>query len=72
MLKNLLHPFGIYRLNAKMQMLQSRIKRIESRKYINLQTRMELSHLKKMLMSLDEQELAIHRSELMISGFEKH
>ena len=72
MLKNLFHAISIYRIKSKMQMLQSQIKQIESLRYINLQTRIELSRLKKMLMNLHEHETSLHHSNFIISGFQEH
>ena len=67
MLKNLILPLHIYRVRAKMHVLQSQIKKMESAKYLNLQARIEVAQLKKMLIKLQEQETALHFPKLQVS-----
>lgn len=62
MLRNLILPLGIYRLKTKMHPIESRIKKIECRDYIDLESRMELAQMKKMLAHLHDQEAALHFS----------
>lgn len=62
MLKNLILPFSIYRLKIKMHAIEARIKKMESLKYLDLQGRIEVAQLKKMMVSLHEQEAALHFS----------
>ena len=62
MLKNLILPFSIYRLKVKMHAIESRIKKMESLNYLDLQGRKEVCQMKKMLTNLHEQEAALHFS----------
>ena len=62
MLKNLILPLSIYRLKIKMHAIEARIKKMESLKYLDLQGRIEVAQLKKMMVSLHEQEAALHFS----------
>lgn len=62
MLKILILPFSIYRLRAKMHAIEGRIKKMESLNYLDLKGRLEVSHLKKTLVQLHEQEAALHFS----------
>ena len=62
MLKNLILPFSIYRLKVKMHSIESRIKKMESLDYLDLQGRKEVSQMKKMLAQLHEQEASLHFS----------
>ena len=60
MLKDLILPFSIYRLKLKLNAVQSRIKKLETVKYLDLEHRKELSQLKKMQSELHEHETAIY------------
>ena len=62
MLRNLILPLGIYRLKTKMHAIESRINKMESQDYLDLQGRMELAQMKKMLAHLHDQEAALHFS----------
>lgn len=62
MLKNLILPFSIYRLKVKMHAIESRIQKLESLNYLDLQGRIEVSQMKKMMVHLHEQEAALHFS----------
>jgi hypothetical protein len=62
MLRNLILPLGLYRLRSKMHSVESRIKKLESVSYLDLQGRKELAQMKKMLAHLHEQEAALHFS----------
>jgi hypothetical protein len=62
MLRNLILPLSIYRLKVKMHAIESRIKKMESLNYLDLQGRIEVSQMKKMLVSLHDQEAALHFS----------
>ena len=62
MLRSLILPLGIYRLRTKMHAIESRIKKMESRNYLDLQGRKDLSLLKKTLAHLHDQEAALHFS----------
>lgn len=68
MLKILILPLGIYRLKLKMHLLQSQIKKMEAADYLNLQKRMELAQMKKMLINLHEHEVELHSHKFTI-GF---
>ncbi len=68
MLKNLLLSLSIYRLKAKMQMLQTQIKKMESINYLTLQKRIDIAQMKKMLSNLHEQEAELHQYWLTL-GF---
>ncbi|MGI8581333.1 MAG: hypothetical protein ACR2KX_04040 [Chitinophagaceae bacterium] len=60
MLKNLILPLSIYRLKIKGNAVECRIKKLESRSYLDLQGRIEIIHLKKTLANLHEKEMALH------------
>lgn len=60
MLKNLILPLSIYRLQTKMHTIESRVKKMESRRYLDLQGRKEVAQMKKVLSELHEQEAALH------------
>jgi len=62
MLKNLILPFSIYRLRIKMHAIESRIRKMESLNYLDLQGRKEVCQMRKMLANLHEQEAALHFS----------
>lgn len=62
MLRNLILPLGIYRLKSKMHTLEFRIQKMESRNYLDLQGRIDVAEMKKMLAHLHEQEAALHFS----------
>jgi len=62
MLRALILPLGIYRLKTKMHAIESRIKKMESLDYLDLQGRKELAQMKKMLVHLHDQEAALHFS----------
>ncbi|HUS03287.1 MAG TPA: hypothetical protein VMY77_16220 [Chitinophagaceae bacterium] len=62
MLRNLILPLGIYRLRTKMHAIESRIKKMESLSYLDLQGRKEVAQMKKTLALLHEQEAAFHFS----------
>ncbi|MDB5200185.1 MAG: hypothetical protein JWO92_2148 [Chitinophagaceae bacterium] len=62
MLKSLILPLSIYRLKIKMHSIESRIKKMESLNYLDLQGRIEITQMKKMLANLHDQEAALHFS----------
>jgi hypothetical protein len=62
MLKNLILSLGMYLLKTKMHAAESRIRKMESVNYLDLQGRKELAQMKKMLAHLHEQEAALHFS----------
>ncbi|MDB5223577.1 MAG: hypothetical protein JWN83_2244 [Chitinophagaceae bacterium] len=62
MLKSLILPLSIYRLKIKMHSIESRIKKMESLNYLDLQGRIEITQMKKMLVNLHDQEAALHFS----------
>ena len=68
MLRNLILPLSIYRLKLKMHFLHSQIKKMEAADYLNLQKRMELAQMKKMLVILHEHEVELHSHKFTI-GF---
>ena len=62
MLKNLILPLSIYLVKIKMHAIESRIKKMESLNYLDLQGRKEVAQMKKMLANLHEQEAALNFS----------
>lgn len=62
MLKNLILPLSIYRLKVKMHAIEYRIQKMESLNYLDLQGRIEVAQMKKMLSNLHEEETALHFS----------
>ena len=62
MLRILILPLSIYLVKVKMHAIESRIKRMESLQYLNLEGRIEVSRLKKILTQLHDQEAALHFS----------
>jgi hypothetical protein len=62
MLRTLILPLGIYRLRTKMHAIESRIRKMESRKYLDLQGRKEVAVMKRTLAHLHEQEAALYFS----------
>ena len=62
MLRNLILPLGVYRLRTKMHAIESRIRKMESLNYLDLQGRKELAQMKKTLAHLHEQEAAFYFS----------
>jgi hypothetical protein len=62
MLRSLILPISIYRLQTKMHTLEIRIKKMESRNYLDLQGRKDVAQMKKMLCHLHDQESALHFS----------
>lgn len=62
MLRNLILPLGIYHLRTKMHAIESRIRKMESRNYLDLQGRKELAGMKRNLVHLHDQEAALQFS----------
>jgi hypothetical protein len=62
MLRNLILPIAVYSLRSKMHSIELRIKKLESRNYLDLNGRKEVMQMKKMLAHLHEQETALHFS----------
>ena len=62
MLRNLILPISIYRLQIKMHSLEFRIKKMESQNYLDLQGRKDVAGMKKMVAHLHDQEAALHFS----------
>ncbi|MEO7294451.1 MAG: hypothetical protein ABIW34_15185 [Ginsengibacter sp.] len=62
MLRNLILPISIYRLQTKMHSLEFRIKKMESLNYLDLKGRKDVAVMKKMLAHLHDQEAALHFS----------
>ena len=62
MLRILILPVSIYLVKAKMHAIETRIKRMESLQYLNLEGRIEVARLKKILAHLHDQEAALHFS----------
>lgn len=62
MLRILILPLSIYLIKVKMHSIESQIKRLESQNYLNLNVRIEVANMKKILAHLHEQETALHYS----------
>ena len=62
MLKNLILPVCIYLLKVEMHAVESRIKKMETSNYLDLNGRKYLVQMKKKLAHLHEQETALHFS----------
>jgi hypothetical protein len=62
MLRILILPVSIYLVKVKMHAIESRIKRMETQQYLNLEGRIEVGRLKKILTHLQDQEAALHFS----------
>ena len=62
MLRILILPISIYLIKVKMHSIESRIKKMETRTYLDLSARKELGNMKKILGQLHDQEAALHFS----------
>lgn len=62
MLRILILPISIYLVKVKMHSIESRIRKMETRTYLDLSARKELGHMKKILGQLHDQEAALHFS----------
>ena len=62
MLRNLILPIAVYTLRSKMHTIEVRIKKLESRDYLDLNGRKEVVQMRKMLAHLHDQEAALHFS----------